>query len=1028
MKKPTKLVANPYLKQARERQGWSQEYVAREAGTDAFTVSRWERGVTMPSPHFRQQLCRLFGLNALELGLMPVETEERAAQATNRATVKAIGHVEVAIQEPVIDPAIPPLLLQGHGLVGRDELLRELKGRLLAGGHVALSAFNGLPGVGKTALVTSLAHDKEVRAHFVDGVLWAGLGYEPDVLGLLSRWGKLLDAAPYELAQRSRPEAWAASIHASIGQRSMLLVIDDAWDIAHALAFQVGGPRCTHLVTTRFPEIARRFAAEGALVVHELKEDEGRLLLLRLAPELVEAEPVEAQALVAAVGGLPLALTLLGNYLRGQAASGQPRRLRAALERLRNARGRLQLAEPQALVGGHPSLSAGSPLSLQAVIGISDQQVSGEARATLRALGVFPPKPNTFSEEAAAAVSGLPVEALDELTDAGLLESSGAGRYTLHQVIADYARTHLEDERVGERLVMHFVAYAERHVNDYPALERESSNMLAALEVAYERGMREEHVRGVHAFASFLENNVQDSAAREHLLRAQEATRALNDITGQARVCLYLGRLQVQGEEYAAARDYWMNGLELARRISDDRLVAELLLGLGELAWKQGQPEQAYQFLEEALTLARQTGEQKGEGVALRNLGILARERGQPEWARKLYEEALVAFHQVKEQGEVARTLNNLGVLARQQGQPESARQLFEQALAIFREVRDRSGEANTLGNLGRIAENQGQLELAIQLYEESLAMFRQLAEKRRVAQVLHNLGTIAWQQGQPASARQLYEEALVIGRQIEDRRTLALTLTELGALEREQRQLEQAHKHLEEAKDVLFALGDRREVAVAQRELGALARQWERTEEAHQRLEDALSTLRQLEDRREVARTLKELGMLARQEGQLEEAKEWLDETLAILLSLGDAFEVALTRKEAGMLAREQGQPEQAHVLLNMALASLRQLGARRNVAQTLKELGLAAQQRGQEQEALVLLLCAGVGLALVESPEKGVVEEMLKEMGVKLGEDALLAAAKRAAKEAPEACYGLDQAEWVAAIRKMAREALPA
>ena len=147
MKKPAKLVSNPYLKQARERQGWSQEHVAREVGTDAFTVSRWERGVTMPSPHFRQQLCALFGLNALELGLMPAEAEDRVAQATNNAAAESMPKAQAAIQEAVIDPAIPPMLMQGHRLVGRDELLRELKGRLLAEKHVALSAFIGLPGV-----------------------------------------------------------------------------------------------------------------------------------------------------------------------------------------------------------------------------------------------------------------------------------------------------------------------------------------------------------------------------------------------------------------------------------------------------------------------------------------------------------------------------------------------------------------------------------------------------------------------------------------------------------------------------------------------------------------------------------------------------------------------------------------------------------------------------------------------------------------------------------------------------------------
>ena len=48
-------------------------------------------------------------------------------------------------------------------------------------------------------------------------------------------------------------------------------------------------------------------------------------------PEVVSTEAESARLLVRAVGGLPLALTIAGNYLRTQAYSKQPRRIRAAL-------------------------------------------------------------------------------------------------------------------------------------------------------------------------------------------------------------------------------------------------------------------------------------------------------------------------------------------------------------------------------------------------------------------------------------------------------------------------------------------------------------------------------------------------------------------------------------------------------------------------------------------------------------------------------------------------------------------------
>jgi transcriptional regulator with XRE-family HTH domain len=77
------MTSNRRLKQARELRGWSQAKVAEQIGTDATTVSRWERGLFSPTPYFRERLCTLFGKNAQELGLLEgshqFRTEEYAA-------------------------------------------------------------------------------------------------------------------------------------------------------------------------------------------------------------------------------------------------------------------------------------------------------------------------------------------------------------------------------------------------------------------------------------------------------------------------------------------------------------------------------------------------------------------------------------------------------------------------------------------------------------------------------------------------------------------------------------------------------------------------------------------------------------------------------------------------------------------------------------------------------------------------------------------------------------------------------------
>ena len=482
-----KGVPNQRLKREREKRGWSQRDLATLVDTNLYTVSRWERGLTVPHSSTLDKLCKLFEKSPRELGFM----KEGGTGGDQSAS-------SLPSQPGLYDPAIPRSQVGGKGPIGRAQLLADLKRRLCSGKNVALLALNGLPGVGKTTIAVELARDREVLKYFRDGVLWASLGIKPNILGLLGRWGTLLGLASHEMAALTSVEAWAKTINAAIGAKRMLLVIDDAWSIEDALAFQVGGVHCAHIVTTRFPEIALQFAYDGSNVVHELNEEDGIALLQRLAPQVVAREPGKMRSLVQSVGGLPLAITLVGKYLWSQFNRDQPHHLSMALSRLQSIEERLRLTQP--LPEGTPSsLPMDTPLSLQTIINLSDQQLDAQERAALRALSIFPAKPNSFAEEAALAVCNTSVETLDRLIDTGLLEGSGPGRYTLHQTIADYARLRLTDGRVRERMVSFFNAFVETHKTNFDILEREMDNVLAALQIAYEHNMSEALIQGVVA-------------------------------------------------------------------------------------------------------------------------------------------------------------------------------------------------------------------------------------------------------------------------------------------------------------------------------------------------------------------------------------------------------------------------------------------------------------------------------------------------------------------------------------------------
>ncbi|MBX5459241.1 MAG: helix-turn-helix domain-containing protein [Thermogemmatispora sp.] len=588
---------NLRLRHEREMRGWSQARVAEAIGSSEKNVSRWERGVSSPQPYYREKLCQLFGKSARELGFVEDELES-GAPAGAGALARGRNH-----QERVIDPTIPPLPNEGRGLVGRTTLLGELVAQLCAGRSLALC---GLPGVGKTALAVTLVHEARVLERFEAGVLWAGLGPRPNVLEHLHRWEQLLGVPAVATAASGEQslEARARALRAAIGQRRFVLVIDDVWELEAALAFKVGGPQSVLIATTRFPRLALAIAGEGARTIHELESADGLALLAQWAPEVVAHDRRAALTLVEEVGGLPLALTLLGKYLQAQAHSGQPRRLQAALARLRSSHQRLHVSEMRGPLEQPPHLAWGTPLSLQSAIAVSDQQLDEQVREVLRALSVFPPKPNSFSEEAALAVAQAPPETLDALVDAGLLESSGTGRYLLHQTIADYASAHLRDPQAGERLVAYVTQLLERHGDDDAALELESRNIVAGLQYAFENGRHARFIRGVLAFTPFLRRRGFYELARLYLQRAYQIAIWSSDPLTQVRLLLGLGEVALHQGDLKAAGGYLREGLTLAREGGQRRELRRLLRLLRYLAARQDDAERAAAYGRELAALA----------------------------------------------------------------------------------------------------------------------------------------------------------------------------------------------------------------------------------------------------------------------------------------------------------------------------------------------------------------------------------------------------------------------------------------
>jgi tetratricopeptide (TPR) repeat protein/transcriptional regulator with XRE-family HTH domain len=799
------------LKVERKLRGWSQSKIAEALGITTRTVSRWEQGLSVPYPYYREQLCALFGKNARELGmligneeddLMEMMLEEGERELLVAATEPMAAVTLVDPDSFLADPAIPEVLGSANRLLGRATLMQQVRERLLQGDSLALTALNGLPGIGKTALAVALATDPRVQNRFCDGILWAGLGPHPKVLDLLARWGKLLGVTPSEVENVNSLEAWGRAIRATIGRRRLLLIIDDAWNTEEALAFQVGGPNCVHLLTTRLPQVAFNFAQQGAIVVPELEEADALALLARYIPEHVQQDPEDARALVRAVGSLPLALTLMGKYLASHAFTGQPRRLQTALSQLHNTEQRLRVSVPIAPGERSPSLSSSTPLSLHAAIAISDQQVGSQAHAALCSLSVFPSKPNSFSEEAALAVTQAPVEMLDALWDVGLLESSGPSRYTLHRTIADYAQTQTQDLTAQQRLVNYMLPYIQANQGDYEALELEANNILAALDAAVTLGMQRELIEAVTTLVPFMRVRGRYAQAEHYLEQSLQATEALKDQASQMTVLRHLATFaELRGDNPQAER-YSQQGLVLARELGQIDAVSALLTTLGLAAFHRGDHAQAQACYEEGLLLAREFGTSDRTCILLSYLGEVALFQGNFRQAEMLCQEGLALARQSGHKELMSLLLKTLGAVAGRQNNYVEAERHLQEGLELARKLGHREHQSNLLSNLGVIAYCLGNYEQAEAHAQEALALARQIGHRVQICRLLANLGGFAISKGDYTQAERYLQEGIELARHF-GHFDLPLMLMNLGKAIGQQGDYDRANACFEESIDL---------------------------------------------------------------------------------------------------------------------------------------------------------------------------------------------------------------------------------
>jgi tetratricopeptide (TPR) repeat protein len=885
------------------------------------------------------------------------EEEHRRADV---ADIDRAERTRVATQVPFLAPPRP-----AHNLVGRDDLLHHLKQRIINGKDRALVALNGLPGVGKTSIAIELAHAPEILDHFEDGVLWAGLGRQPDLLALLSTWAVALGISAEAIARHSTMPERAALVHAAFGLRRMLLIIDDAWQTEAALAFKVGGPNCAHLLTTRLVSVALDFASDKVTPVRELGLDDGLELLAQLSPRAVAEEPEEARSLVQSVGGLPLALVLMGRYLQKQSYSVQSRRLHEALTRLQATETRLQLAQPQPPLEPHPDLPPDTPLSLQAVIGLSDAALDATAHRALANLSLFAPKPNTFSEEAALAVIAAPAEVLDTLVDHGLVESVAPDRYTPRsssEATPWYLRglvKRIAPDRYTPRTSPELALYgrAKRAVPDRYAPRALPEFALYGLAKSVTPDRYDP--RALPEFAPYgLAKSVTPDRYTLHQTVADYASLQVADPAAAERLVSHFAQyVDVHAADYQTLDWEIINiltTLETAFKTSQHDKLIRMVDALYTFLETRGLYEISERHLRRAHTVAEATGDVDSQVTILNMLGDLEVRRGQFKSAQAFLQQSIELARATQCRQLEADRLFQLGLALSYMGDRHNGRAALERALLIERELGNRQGEGYALCALGSVLEGLCGYSQAIDYLEQALCICRESGSRRGEGWTHYNFCMVYLPMGDFAQAQAHAEQSQPIFRELGDWRSEGWLIYQFGRLFRQLGRYEEARTSFAQALQILNEIGDRMGQGFAIHNLGLVAGELGDDVAAEAYFEQALPIFQNIECRVGESCVYYSLGVRLRRLGDDVGARPYLERALRIVRNPNSIRADSKMLANLGLICLHLGDDQTALEYGQQAVSLAQQINARPTQAYALTFLGHILAGLGHLDEAV--------------------------------------------------------------------------
>ncbi len=395
--------------------------------------------------------------------------------------------------------------------------------------------------------------------------------------------------------------------------------------------------------------------------------------------------------------------------------------------------------------------------SIQAVFQQTWQRLTDEERRVFRAMSVFS---GGFRREAAEAVTGVSTRVLSGLVEKSLLTRGPSGRYQIHELLRQYARARLE-VMPDESLRIHelHAAYYARFLDERDGQLSGGNQRETSLEIEAEI----DNVRAAWSWAA-EHSGIEVIEQAEHPL--------LLFYTIQSR--------------FLEGADAFAKALELLD-IGDPRtelLLAKVLCNLGWTYLRQGELDRAKLALGRSWQLYVQHDilppPTKGSDPRV-PLGLANLLQGNISTAETLNQNAVRDHTPRKDAFNLAFACCVLAMTSRAQGNYQEARQYAEEGYSQTLLSGDEVFAPYCLLEWALASQLLGDTEDAKRRLQAGYVIRKNFGDPKGMADLLNSLGRLAWLEGEHAEAGRYYEQALALYQKYGDHVGLTISLEGMG-------------------------------------------------------------------------------------------------------------------------------------------------------------------------------------------------------------------------------------------------------